>query len=320
MNNNNKYKSDVIDIIPTSSGIHNSNQHGFKVWKDKDHIIGLNIKHVWCERVRGHNCDFEYYRGKSKVYELFIKDTNNVINKVTFTSRYGECGSGWTISRWCNYKIETVNYRGSITHVPKGYTETNFLDYDKNPDKYKVEYRIYDYKDDIIDYSSDGGDSYYPSGHINIDLGYFTKTNRGFDEPVVWLTDRFIGRSKCITDYDMNRIDNILYGKFDFLDIHHVTNVNKLKKLIDGKIININVTGNNMSNILIFYGPSNTGKSYIAHKYFDDNKIYETDQSDTLNILPYHEVIVLGNKYKFTLDQVINQINGDYQICEFSED
>lgn len=292
-----------------------------KVWENKDHIIGLNIKNIWCKKIRGHNCNFEYYRGKSKMYELFIKDTNNIINKITFHTRYDECYSGYTIAQWCYYKIEKVKNRGSVTHVPKGYIETNFLDYNKHPDKYNVEYSIYDYKDDVIYYTHEGGDCYYPDGYIDINLDYFQETNRGFDEPVVWLVDKFMRNTKYITDEDMNNIDNILYDNFDLLDIRHVTDVDRLKELIGGNIININITGNWSDNIIkIFHGPSNTGKSYIAHKYFDDNIIYETDQSNTLNILPQHKIIVLGNKYNFTLDQVINCIDGDYQIHKFSED
>ena len=60
--------------------------------------------------------------------------------------------------------------------------------------------------------------------------------------------------------------------------------------------------------VWIFTGPSATGKSSLAHE--TGREVYETDRSQDLpDDLNNYEIIVVGGKYKFTIDDIKNKIN-----------
>ena len=61
--------------------------------------------------------------------------------------------------------------------------------------------------------------------------------------------------------------------------------------------------------VWVFKGDSNLGKSFLAHK-LKDMKIYETDCSDVLPELLGYNVIVLGNKHNFTLEEIKGKLPG----------
>ena len=287
-----------------------------KVWESKDNIVGLNVKYIWKKKIKGQNCDFIRYRDKDIEYELFIQDTKYNLHKITFIVTYSKCYSGWTKASWCDFMIEQVNNKGSVTHVPKKYIETKFLNYIIKKDKSFIDDDDI-YKDDIIEYSYDGGDRYYPNGYIYINLDYFKLTNRGYYEPTTWLIyNSILNNCYILNDNEANNeLDNILYKNI-LLNVDNIDNIDELKNRIGGNIIDIEISGDLNSDKIIFYGLSNMGKSFIAHEYYNNNCIYETDSSSELDILPVHNVIVLGKKYNFTLDNIIDKI-GDCKICKF---
>lgn len=52
--------------------------------------------------------------------------------------------------------------------------------------------------------------------------------------------------------------------------------------------------------VFVFKGPSAIGKSYLASKFVEGFKVYETDGSDELpSDMSDYDVVVLGNKYEF---------------------
>jgi hypothetical protein len=52
--------------------------------------------------------------------------------------------------------------------------------------------------------------------------------------------------------------------------------------------------------VFVFKGPSAIGKSYLASKFVDEFKVYETDCSSELpSDMNDYDVVVLGNKYEF---------------------
>jgi hypothetical protein len=59
--------------------------------------------------------------------------------------------------------------------------------------------------------------------------------------------------------------------------------------------------------IWVFSGPSNLGKSFLAHK-MNNMTIYETDSSDQLPDQIESDIIVIGNKYKYTKGEIANKI------------
>ena len=51
--------------------------------------------------------------------------------------------------------------------------------------------------------------------------------------------------------------------------------------------------------VWIFKGDSSSGKSYLSH--LTQKKVYETDSNSKLPIKITEDIIVLGNKYIFTI-------------------
>ncbi len=61
--------------------------------------------------------------------------------------------------------------------------------------------------------------------------------------------------------------------------------------------------------VWIFYGPSNLGKSYIAH-LVEDKIVFESDAYDTLPEKIAADIVVIGNKHGYTLEDVSSRIDG----------
>lgn len=71
--------------------------------------------------------------------------------------------------------------------------------------------------------------------------------------------------------------------------------------------------------VFVFKGPSAIGKSYLASKFVEGFKVYETDCSDELpsNMSDY-DVVVLGNKYEFPELVELLSTTRDVVIVNFS--
>lgn len=65
--------------------------------------------------------------------------------------------------------------------------------------------------------------------------------------------------------------------------------------------------------VWIFQGDSNLGKSFIAHK-LDGMSVFETDCFEKLPELIKEDIIVIGNKYKFNLEDIKSRIFGEYKL------
>lgn len=302
-----------------------------KVFTYHDNIVGINVHNVWTMYIKGHNCDFEYYRDMDKRYEIYIKDTNIKVNRITLWVDYTECSSGWSTATIGRMKKSYVSNRGSITHIPKEFIKTRFLEYCKDPSTYEhsdngsshsddeCDYmgEKYEYNDGIIIYSENGGCTYYPTGYVKVNLDNFTPTGRGFDKPVIWLvTGGDLSFSYKLTDnivHNHNQFDNILC-KYNVFNVDNITNLDEMKRFIGGIIVTINIQNNDNEKI-IFVGPSNIGKSFLAHKYYE--KVFETDSNEVLKADDDYNVVVIGNKYEISVDDITSLI-GDCKICTFS--
>lgn len=65
--------------------------------------------------------------------------------------------------------------------------------------------------------------------------------------------------------------------------------------------------------VWIFQGNSGTGKSFLASRLNSMN-IYETDTSETLPEIIDASVVVLGNKYQFSIEDVKSKLFGDVEV------
>ena len=68
--------------------------------------------------------------------------------------------------------------------------------------------------------------------------------------------------------------------------------------------------------VWIFCGNSGLGKSYIGTFLAEYKDVYETDSSDRLPEVIYSDIIILGNKYNFTKEDVINRLYGKVKLIE----
>lgn len=73
------------------------------------------------------------------------------------------------------------------------------------------------------------------------------------------------------------------------------------------------VRNKNLRPVWIFKGKSNSGKSFLASK-LSELDVYETDSNSTLPESIVASVIVLGNKYDFSLEDVKSKIFGEVEI------
>lgn len=71
--------------------------------------------------------------------------------------------------------------------------------------------------------------------------------------------------------------------------------------------------------VWVFKGESNSGKSFLSSK-LSRLKVYETDSCPYLPQVIVEDVIVLGNKYNFSINDIKNQIPGNFEltIVDFS--
>lgn len=66
--------------------------------------------------------------------------------------------------------------------------------------------------------------------------------------------------------------------------------------------------------VWIFTGESNSGKSFLS-SHITELNTYETDSNSVLPENITEDIIVLGNKYEFSIDDVRNKIYGEHELC-----
>jgi chromosomal replication initiation ATPase DnaA len=70
--------------------------------------------------------------------------------------------------------------------------------------------------------------------------------------------------------------------------------------------------------VYILCGPSGIGKSHLASMIGNQSLIYETDaRSQLADDLSMYDVIVMGNKHQFTVDEIKDRYVGTDKDCNF---
>ena len=176
-----------------------------------------------------YNCDTEECNDEKFILFCLVKLPYGY-KKFTitlFTDR-GWCGSGYTTASWGNMKIKEVDDFGPFTHAPKDgkkiKLENTYFDYDEGLYFEKVtepedDWHDEDIHNNVFVLSKDGGDEYYPSGYVNVNMNLFTECKRAFEDRPVWI---FFGKSatgKSTLAYYLseNKVvletDSLEYGK-----------------------------------------------------------------------------------------------------------
>ncbi|MCW3805877.1 hypothetical protein [Plebeiibacterium marinum] len=80
-----------------------------------------------------------------------------------------------------------------------------------------------------------------------------------------------------------------------------------------------NGRGKELRPTYIFSGESGIGKSALALKFNKDTVVFETDAYDTLPDVIIADVIVLGNKHKYTINDIKTKVEDtELIVCSFT--
>lgn len=201
-------------------------------------------------------------------------------------------------------------------------------------EKYEIHIRDDDVQ--IIQVENFQGFTWRPRKPINISDDFdvtelrsinFEKTPRHKDKRPVWLLCGLKENTSIITD-SIKENRNVPSLEEDFItsDIIEVGD-KPIESIIErcigsNEYIRVTFTSYNESTsqrkVLIFCGASNMGKSFVSHS--TSLTVYETDISSVLPDKLLFEIIVIGQRFKFTIEEIISHCEGDaeYIIVEFS--
>lgn len=221
-------------------------------------IVGLLVKKIVNDYCEGHNCDFTYEKIEDEEYVLMCEDIYHIDKygkeyhdkyEITLRSEYGECGSGWTTASYGFADIEPVDNFRPWNYKPKQQIILeNISIKEMNSPDFSCEY---------FQWSYDGGDRYYPTGYVEVDMNYFEELPRNMKKRPVW----------------------------------------------------------------IFKGYSGLGKTSLAIQ-LENEDVYDTDISSKLPECITESIVVLGNKYGHTLEDIKTRLFGNPEIIlvDFSKE
>lgn len=128
-------------------------------------ILGLIYVAMETSTCSGHNCDFEYGMETSNIPCIFIQTDNGEYYKYMMWTDEQECGSGWCSSSYGSSSmvpIKAIDIPRTFDLTPKGKaSELSEYQFDQMYDENDVTHIAFEF-------SGNGGDAYYPSGHASI--------------------------------------------------------------------------------------------------------------------------------------------------------
>ena len=166
-------------------------------------IVGLLVKKIINDYCEGHNCDFTYKKIEDEEYVLMCEDIYHITGhvfideygkeyhrkyEITLRDGYGECGSGWTTASYGFVDIKPVNNFRPWNYKPKQQIilENISIKEMDSPD-FSCEYFRWSY---------DGGDEYYPTGYVDVNLSCFEELPRNMKKRPVWIFKGYSGLGK----------------------------------------------------------------------------------------------------------------------------
>ena len=221
-------------------------------------IIGLLVKKIINDDCEGHNCDFTYKKIEDEEYVLMCEDIFHIDEygkeyhnkyEITLRSEYGVCASAWTTASYGFVDIKPVNNFRPWNYKPKQQIILeNISIKEMNSPDFSCEY---------FQWSYDGGDGYYPTGYVEVNMACFEELPRNMKKRPVW----------------------------------------------------------------IFKGCSGLGKTSLAIQ-LENEDVYDTDISSKLPECITESVVVLGNKYGHTLEDIKTRLFGNPEIIlvDFSKE
>lgn len=221
-------------------------------------IVGLLVKKIINDYCEGHNCDFTYEKIEDEEYVLMCEDIFHIDEygkeyhnkyEITLRSEYGVCASGWTTASYGFVDIKPVNNFRPWNYKPKQrIILENISIKEMNSPDFSCEY---------FQWSYDGGDRWYPTGYVEVNMTCFEELPRNMKKRPVW----------------------------------------------------------------IFKGCSGLGKTSLAIQ-LENKDVYDTDISSKLPECITESIVVLGNKYGHTLEDIKTRLFGNPEIIlvDFSKE
>ena len=216
------------------------------------YVVGLR-KEKFIDYLPGEE-SFDEVPGINEQYVLFCTTAEGRRKfAITLSTAHGWCGSGYTTATWGRLAIERVNEFGPATHLPvdrKIKIDGAVYDTSKTlPEGITFETTVeneYSMDDDeinnnVFQYSSDGGDSYYPMGGTMVEDDLFNELPRAFDGMPVWIINGESGSGK-------STIGNILSESGKMVYETDSANNGRLPKEIYADAI---IVGNKWENITV---------------------------------------------------------------------
>lgn len=285
-------------------------------------VLGITETIYVGETLDGHNCEFEVRKELMKKHRIYVKRDGKVMC-IQLSLRHMEAGSGW-----CEVIVAVISFKPlknplahmPFTHVPIRHLTIPPFDEDASEIKNKV-----------FKFSQCGGDEYYPLGKYKIYWDLFVKTPRYKDTRIVYVLTgepctgkTFLGNHSkgCVYETDVPKsIPDCIYADVVVLRNRSELTLEQVKEKIfqPAGIVVCTMTKNNTSVckdarfVYVLTGESGIGKTYFASR-LKDVEVYETDMSRSLPDCIKANVVVLGNRSKFTLEQVKEKISQPAEI------
>lgn len=188
-------------------------------------VLGLTVEKYVGEHIEGFNCDFERSPQEMDRYYIHVVNEYNIHYEIELEEYYGECGSGWCTASWATMVVRDSCNRPWTHRIKKHIDLDYFVDLRSGP---RNGYRIISLNDDtktseianieneVFEYSEDGGDSYYPSGYVYVNLDLFEELPRAMKKrPVYIVTGKSgVGKSTLFLNlYDKLETDSLTNGE-----------------------------------------------------------------------------------------------------------
>lgn len=137
-------------------------------------LRGLSIENYMGEVLEGHNCNFVTTLQELQKYHFYFQNPNShecfVLKLWEDLSR--ECTSSWTTAAYGESSFKKIeNFPENFDYVPQN---ESLLDLEQFRSTDEDDLNV---SNDYFDFSSYGGDPYYPSGYVEVKFEKLLKVN-----------------------------------------------------------------------------------------------------------------------------------------------
>lgn len=149
--------------------------------------------------IDGHNCEFKEYPKLLIGWQLLLMDQHKLRYQLDCWEEEGQCCSGWTKASWGKFNLNRLTSGLPLTHIPREPLTINI------------------HKDSItsnfLTIDRDGGDEYYPYGHVSMVEDFLTPTGRGHENPITYILFGSSNTGKSTIGHKINLFNE--YGTYE---------------------------------------------------------------------------------------------------------